>query len=129
MVPPLWPGVGIEDEHPGKRRSPNGDDQLQCVARSQPDIVKSITLDRGQGLGEAVDERLSANKADVAPRHGLSDQMFAAAETDLQPDLARREGEQRRAIARRSLRDLQFRQALADQSSLKAAERLAMHAA
>ena len=67
------------------------------VARPQPHVADAAALDRRQRLGDAVDERLAADEADVGMGERLGDEMLAAAEADFEPQLARREVEQRRA--------------------------------
>jgi hypothetical protein len=125
-VAPFRPGIGIEHEDSrqdgvGQRR-----DQRAGVAGAQPDIVELFPLDRRQRLGEAVVEGLGAEKADVAMRRRLGDQMLAAAKADFEPDFAWGERKQRRAIEPRRRADFQPRQQVPDQRRLAAAQGLAM---
>jgi hypothetical protein len=82
----LGPGIGIEDENPRQRPRRQRFDQRACVAGPQADIVEPLFLDAGQRLGDAVDERLAADEADITMRPGLRQQMLAAAKADLEPD-------------------------------------------
>ena len=99
------------------------------VARAQPDIVEALLVDRRQQLGDAVDERLAADEADIGILARLRDQMLAAAEADLEPDFARRKCEQ--GLARGERRDIHFepRQQLRDEARVMGAQRLAPAAA
>ena len=53
-------------------------------------------------LGDAVDERLDPQKADIAMALGLRGEMLAAAEADLEPDLLRRRRKEAARIDRRA---------------------------
>ena len=53
----------------------------------QADIARAVLLDRRQRLGHAVDERLDPMKPVRGRAMRLGDQVFAAAEADLQPNV------------------------------------------
>ena len=57
---------------------------------------------RRQRLGHAVDERLDPDEADTRVHLRLADQVFAAAEADLEPHLVDGRGKQRAQIFRRN---------------------------
>ena len=54
------------------------------LVEMQADILQSGVVDGGQRFGHAVDERFDADEAVCRPRCGLSDQILAAAEADLE---------------------------------------------
>ena len=74
------------------RRQPG--QQLRGVAREQPDVADVMAFDLRQDFCHAVDIGLAADEAGRALRTRCRGQMLAAAETDLELDLAGRRIEQ-----------------------------------
>ena len=64
------------------------------IAGEQPDVGDVVGFDLRQDLRHAVDIGLAADEPDIGKSLCLGDQMFAAAEPDLQPDIADRPVEQ-----------------------------------
>ena len=54
---------------------------------AQPDISDVVDLNLRQDLGHAVDVRLAADEAAIRKSARFRDQMFAAPESDFEPDL------------------------------------------
>ena len=92
-------------------------------------LASPCSLDRRQQLGDAVDEGLAADEADIGIFARPGDEVLAAAETYLEPDLARSEREQRLARGERRRIHLQSRQQLRDEARVMGAQRLAPDAA
>ncbi len=61
----------------------------------QPDILQLAAFDGRERFGHAVDERLDADETGARPFLGLRDQIFAAAETDLELNIVDRNRKQR----------------------------------
>ena len=98
MVPFLGPGVGKKHERPadgglGQRR-----DKLPRVVVENADIGEVVFFNSAQQAGDAVDEGLAADKTDAGMCLGQFGQMFAAAETDLEPDVGNGIGKGRRQV-------------------------------
>ena len=75
--------------------------QVHGVIEMQPDVLQLAAVDGRERLGHAVDERLDADEAGARPLLRLRDQIFAAAEADLELDVIDRDRKQR-AERRRS---------------------------
>ena len=77
-------------------------DQLAGVAVMQADIAELVVVDRGQRLGDGVDEAVAADEAGARIGLRLRDQMLGAAEADFEPHVIGA-AEQRAQIGRRRL--------------------------
>jgi hypothetical protein len=53
----------------------------------QPNVAQTLGIDGGARLRHSVHERLAADESDLRVAGGLGDEMLAAAESDLEPDL------------------------------------------
>src|SRR3954453_9400646 len=71
----------------------------------QPNVVERVRVDRRQGLGHAVDERLASDEADLRMTLRLRDQMLGAAESHFETDF-RPMWKQRCEIGRCGRRDI-----------------------
>ncbi len=74
------------------RRRPS--QQFGGIAREQPDVADVVGFDLRQDLRHAVDVGLAADEAEIGKGERFGDQMFAAAESDLEPDSVGRRVEQ-----------------------------------
>ena len=81
-------------------------------------MARFVRRNAREQRGDAVDERLAADEADVGIVLGLMRQMLARAEPDFQPDRARRERKQARRIdgPRRFQRQARLGQSRLDQA-------------
>src|SRR6478672_12369352 len=61
--------------------------QLGGIAGEQPDVADVMRLDLRQDLRHAVYVGLAADEADLGKGARFRDQVFAAAESDFEPDL------------------------------------------
>src|SRR5437588_12952701 len=86
-LPAFGPRIGKEQEDAAERSLGQPGEDICRVARVKPDICEALRLDRGERLGDAVDEWFAADKADIGPFGREPHQVFAAAEADLQPHL------------------------------------------
>src|ERR1700682_394459 len=102
--------------------------QLGGVAREQPDVADGMGLDLRQDLGHAVDIGFAANEADLWKGAGFGDQMFAAAESDFEPEIIDRHIEQTSEIGGAGLADVERkpRQQVLDQVGLVETELVAL---
>src|ERR1700719_238181 len=62
-MPTLRPWIRIEEIDLGNRGVREPSQEIDGVARVEPDVADCIRLDRGQDLGHAVDEGLTADEA------------------------------------------------------------------
>jgi hypothetical protein len=124
-MPTLRPWIGIKNRHARQAGVRQAFDQRAGVARPQPDIVERRFLNPGKRLGDPIDERLAADKADIAMGAGLRQQVFAAAKADLEPDFARDEREEAGGARDRARRDVEPGQKLFDQRGVIGPQRLA----
>ena len=110
VVPRLGPGVGEQDEDPVQAWRRAG---AASSSRTSPSCRRTLVSPCSSmwrsGAGDAVLERLGAQDQDVGVPAGLRGHVLAAAEADLQPDLARA-GHQG-ARGRRARRDAAVRAA------------------
>ncbi|MEA2860812.1 MAG: hypothetical protein QOC72_2851 [Methylobacteriaceae bacterium] len=129
-LPPLRPRVWKKQEHAPKRCVRQPVQEARGVIRVKAEVCEALRFDRGERLRHPVDEGLAADEADVrALRRGL-DQMLAAAEADLEPNVGDWIGKERPPIADgRSQMDREARQQLFDEPRLMWPERLAFAAA
>jgi hypothetical protein len=65
----------------------------------QSDVCEAEHVDCGERLRYAVDERLASDEADIRIFRCCTDQMLAAAEADLEPDIGDRLPKQSRDVA------------------------------
>src|SRR5277367_2353166 len=91
------------------------------VARTNAQVGEPLRVDHRKQLGDAVDEGLAADKADIRIFAGLGDEVLAAAETYLEPDLAWTKREQRLARGERRRIHLQSRQQFRDEARVMGA--------
>src|SRR5262245_55360924 len=91
----------------------------------QPDIGEALVLDAAQDLDDPVMERLAADDADCRVVPCLPEQMFAAAEADLQPDVGCGRCEELTEARRHRLRQVErnARQRILPQCGLPSARR------
>src|SRR5260370_39132920 len=85
--------------HPGQK--------LGGIAGEQADVADVMGLDLSQDLGHAVDIGFAANKTRVRKCARFRDQMFAAAESDFEPDAIDRSVEYFSEIGRARCRDVE----------------------
>ena len=102
--------------------------QFGGVAGEQFYVADVMGLDLGQDFGHAVDIGLAADEAGIGKSTRLRDQMFAAAKSDLEPDLAGRRVEQAGETGRARSVDVerQPRQQMFDQVGLARAQSVAL---
>jgi hypothetical protein len=119
-VPPLRPGVGMDQIDPRQRARRRPGQQFGGIAGKQPDVADVMGFDLRQDLRHAVDVGLASDEARVRKGARFGDQMLAAAKPDLEPDLARRRVEQARKVGRARSGDIQRkpRQQVFDQIGL-----------
>ena len=86
-VPPLRPGIGMDQVDPRQRLRRGPGQQFRGVAGIEADIADIVRLDLRQDLRHAVDIGLAADEPDVRKGLRLRDQMLAAAESDFEPDI------------------------------------------
>src|SRR5260221_751365 len=108
--------------HPGQK--------LGGIAGEQAYVADVMGLDLGQDLSHAVDIGFAANKTRVRKCARFRDQMFAAAESDFEPDAIDRSVEYFSEIGRARCRDVEgkARQQMFDQISLVLAQFVALAA-
>ena len=82
------PRVRIKRKHLCKAGIGQGGKELSRVVVKNPDVGQAFAFDQAQQIGDAVDEGIATDEADVGVRLGLLGQMLAAAEPDFQPNLA-----------------------------------------
>src|ERR1700722_15652914 len=99
-MPPLRPGIGMDQVDASERTRWHPAEQFGGVARVKPDVTDLPGLVLRQALGNAVKIWPSADEAGIGKGEGLRDQMFAAAESDFEPDVAGRPVEQRGKVGR-----------------------------
>ena len=130
-VPALRPGIGMDQIDPRHRSRRRPCQQFGGVAGVEPDIADVVGLDLRQDFCHAVDIGLAADEPDIGKRLRFGDQMFAAAESDFQPDSVRLRLEDVGEIIRRGGADIQrqMRQQIVDQVGLMDAELVALAAA
>jgi len=87
VVARLGPGVRIKEVGAVERTVGQGFDQRASVAVVHPNIVEPLGFDCRQKLRHSVYERLCPNETDVRMKSRLMGEMFAAAESDLEPNL------------------------------------------
>ena len=94
VVTRFRPRIGKEQKGPVKRGIGQGRQQQPRVILQDADVVAAAIEECAQQGGDAVAEDLGADNPDPGIGPCLLRQMFAAAETDLQPKLAliRKEG-------------------------------------
>ena len=116
----LRPGVRKQNECPVDRGRRQPAQHRTGVVRIKPDIAQVLLLDGGQHLDHPLLERLAADATGVRVVLRLPDQVLAAAEADLEPDLRFRRIEQASEFGggRRRQIEPDARQHLADQPFL-----------
>ncbi|MGY3497580.1 hypothetical protein ACVW1B_006999 [Bradyrhizobium sp. USDA 4502] len=127
-VPPLRPGIGMDQVDARKRTRRRPGQQFGRVAGEQADIADIQRLDLGQDLRHAVDIGLAADEARGRKGLRLRDQMLAAAEADFEPDILDAVVEQLGQRLGRGRRDVdrQMRQQSVDQVGLVRAQLVAL---
>ena len=68
--------------------------QFGGIAGKQPDVADVVGLDQRQDFCHAVDIGLAADEAGIRKGSRFRDQMFAAAESDFEPDVVDGRAEQ-----------------------------------
>jgi hypothetical protein len=89
-VAPLWPGVGIKDEHTGKEGVWSRLDGGLGVAVPQAYVGEAFALESGEHRDNAIAKWLTADDANIRIGLRLLDEMLAGPESDLKPDFAGR---------------------------------------
>jgi len=86
MMAFLWPGIGIEQE--GRRDRPvrKHIEKIPHISRMNQHVAHSLRPDFAQKRGDAVDEGLATDEADIRSPPGLMHEMFARPKADFQPD-------------------------------------------
>src|SRR5205823_11240955 len=102
--------------------------QLSGIAGEEPDVADVMRLDLCQDLRHAVDVRLATDEADFGEGTRFRDQVFAAAESDFEPDFIGPRIEQVSEIGRAGAGDVErkSRQQMFDQIGLMRAELVAL---
>ena len=116
-VPPLRPGIGMDQVDPRQRLRRRPRQQFGGVAGEQADIADIVRLDLREYLRHAVDIGLAADEAGVRKRLGFGDQVLAAAETDFEPHRFGRRIEQLREATEAPIVRCRARDAAADARS------------
>lgn len=96
MVAGLGPRVGEQHEDPAHRCGRQRIDQVARIVGVNTDIPDAVSVDLAQKAPDTVDERLTADHADIRVSARLRGQMLPAAEADLEPDIRDRSTEQSR---------------------------------
>src|ERR1700730_2103156 len=89
-MPPLRPWIGVNQIDARQRILRQPRQQVHGVIEMQPDVLQLAAFDGRKRFGHAVDERLDAEEAGTRPRLRLRNQIFAAAEADLELDVVDR---------------------------------------
>src|SRR5947199_7718729 len=76
-VPPLRPGIGMDQIDPRQRMWWQPRQQLSGIAGEEPDVADVMGLDLCQDLRHAVDVRLATDEADFGEGARFRDQVFA----------------------------------------------------
>ena len=87
VVPPFWPGVRVEHEHPRKERVWGSLDDRLCVATPQAHIGKVLALEPRERRDNPIKKRIATDNSDIRIGFRLLNKMFAGAEPDFQPHL------------------------------------------
>ena len=93
--------------------------------RRRRTLERPSRLSAGERRDDAVEKRLAADDADIGIGFRLLNEMFAGAEPDFEPDLARRRSAKARAPRPALRRDREQRQRFGEQTLLARAKRLA----
>src|SRR5215212_1114544 len=123
-LPPLRPGIGVEQVDDIERRLGEARQERERVAVPEADVRQALALDRRQELRHAVDEGLAADEPRLRPGARLGGEMLAAAKADLEDDRrpVRKWSEQRLRLDRPGFGQAQARQERRDQVLLALAE-------
>src|SRR5258707_12411746 len=102
--------------------------QLDGIAGEEPDIADVARLDLRQDLSHAVDVGLATDEGDLGEGARFRDQVFAAAESDFEPDFIGRRIEQLSGIGHAGAGDVERkpRQQMFDQIGLMREEPVAL---
>jgi hypothetical protein len=65
VVPPFWPGVRVEHEHPRKERVWGRFDDRLCVATPQAHIRKVLAPEPRERSDKPIEKRLAADNSDI----------------------------------------------------------------
>ena len=127
-VPPLRPGIGMDQVDPRQRARGRPGQQFGGIAREQPDVADLLGLDLRQDLGHAVDIGLAADEPGIRKGACFRDQMLAATEPDFEPDFGGRRVEQCGEVGRAGIADVErkMRQQVLDQLGLVQTEFVAL---
>lgn len=131
MMARLGPRIGEEHEQPPEHGRRQRRDHGARIVGVDSNVVEAERLDTGQQLGNAVQERLATDDADIRVGGGLGGQMLAAAEADFEPERPLRRGEQAVRVeppARGRQRQAQARQQVRQPAPLGRPERPAQPA-
>ena len=126
----LRPRIGEEDEGAVDGVIGEGGDEIARITAAEADVGQLLFVDGGEEFGDAVDEGLGAENADLRIAGGLAGEVFAAAEADLEPDFACAGKEAERGErALPGFRNGDARQEIVDEALLALRQRLAGGAA
>ena len=128
VLPALRPGVGIEDVDPRQGSVGQSGDQRLRFAAADAQVREAAFVDRGAELGDAVDEGLAADEADIRVFSRARGDVLAAAEADLEPELALGRIEQGLSALQRREVDFEVGGELGDQPGMIGAQGLALAA-
>jgi hypothetical protein len=106
-VSPFRPWIGMDQVYTRQRLRRRPRQQFGGIAREQPDIADGMGLDLRQNFRHAVDVGLAADEARRREGARLRDQMFAATESDFEPDIIDRCVEQPGEVGRMRTVNLQ----------------------
>lgn len=98
-MPPLRPGIRMNEIDPGERRIREPGDQVKRVIEMQTNILKAFGLDAGERLGHAIDERFDANKTDMPICFGFGEHRLTAAKADFETNRRDRFDKQRAELS------------------------------
>ena len=86
-MPAFRPWIGIEQIDARKGGIGQPIEQFAGVAEIEADVRQFVLVNRGQRLGDGIDESIRADEAGARMGLRLSDQMLGTAEADFQPQI------------------------------------------
>ena len=84
----LGPGIGKQQEHASDSGVLDGVQENSSIVGEDANVVQGIPVDQGEQCGYSVDEGFATDHADVGVGRRLGCEVFAAAKSNFQPDLA-----------------------------------------
>src|SRR5258708_11555470 len=92
-MPPLWPRVRVEDEHPRKECFWDSFDNRLCVTMPQAHVGNVLALEPRERRDNSIEKWLATDNPDIRIGFCLLNKMFAGAEPNFQPHLPGGSGE------------------------------------